>query len=195
MVRRLREIWAEGAVTPAPAQERVPIWLGYKGPKGVRRVGLMGEGLLAVRPDLYPIYRDGLIEGGHDPASARMSDVVHAYATDDPDGDWPVVAQHHAYQWDSYNRYLVEGTDIKERAPVDAERSREHGLSFGWSDLLYGTPEYVADQMRSIFAGLPIKNFYFWLSVGGQPEEMVRRNLDTITNRLRPLLTDWDPLA
>jgi alkanesulfonate monooxygenase SsuD/methylene tetrahydromethanopterin reductase-like flavin-dependent oxidoreductase (luciferase family) len=195
MVRRLRAIWADGSVTPAPVQECIPIWLGYKGPQGVRRVGRMGEGLLAVRPNLYPIYREGLIEGGHDPSTARMTDVVHAYATDDPEGDWPIIARHHAYQWDSYNRYLVEGTELDARPPVDAERAREHGLSFGWSDLLYGSPEYVAEQMKATFAGLPIKTFFFWLSIAGQPEEMVRRNLQTISTRLRPLLADWDGVS
>jgi alkanesulfonate monooxygenase SsuD/methylene tetrahydromethanopterin reductase-like flavin-dependent oxidoreductase (luciferase family) len=31
-VRQLRQLWA-GGVTPAPVQDRVPIWLGYQGPQ------------------------------------------------------------------------------------------------------------------------------------------------------------------
>ena len=188
MVRRLRGIWAERAVTPSPVQPRIPIWLGYKGPQGARRAGRMGEGLLAANPALLAPYRQGLVEGGHDPATARMTDVVHAYATDDPEGDWPTVAEHHAYQWDSYNRYKSEGTDLPLRPPIDAEQSRANGLSLGWADLLYGTPEYVVEQIVARFGGAPIKTLFFWLSVAGMPEEMVRRNLQTITTRLRPLL-------
>ncbi|MDQ1430467.1 MAG: hypothetical protein QOF40_1069, partial [Actinomycetota bacterium] len=32
-VAELRAIWAEGRVTPAPVQPRIPIWLGYQGPQ------------------------------------------------------------------------------------------------------------------------------------------------------------------
>ena len=32
--RQVRELWASGEVTPAPAQERLPIWMGYLGPRG-----------------------------------------------------------------------------------------------------------------------------------------------------------------
>ena len=47
-------------VTPAPVQDRLPIWLGYQGPKGARRAGRMGEGLLTIAATSWPHYRDGL---------------------------------------------------------------------------------------------------------------------------------------
>src|SRR5262249_19235167 len=68
----LRELWAEGRVTPAPVQERLPIFLGYQGPKGARRAGRLGEGLLSGRASLWEPYRGGLREGGHDESTARM---------------------------------------------------------------------------------------------------------------------------
>jgi alkanesulfonate monooxygenase SsuD/methylene tetrahydromethanopterin reductase-like flavin-dependent oxidoreductase (luciferase family) len=34
LVRDLRRIWAEGAVTPPPLQSPLPVWLGYNGPSG-----------------------------------------------------------------------------------------------------------------------------------------------------------------
>src|SRR4051812_28002477 len=51
-VRRLRELWGAGGVTPAPVQDRVPLWLGYQGPQGARRAGVLGEGLLSIDPAL-----------------------------------------------------------------------------------------------------------------------------------------------
>ncbi|WP_293047415.1 LLM class flavin-dependent oxidoreductase [Mycobacterium sp.] len=69
-VRALRALWREGRVPPAPTQAPVPIWLGYTGPRGARRAGLLGEGLRAISPDLYPPYRQGLVDGGHDASSA-----------------------------------------------------------------------------------------------------------------------------
>src|SRR3954462_15866482 len=43
--RQLRKLW--DVATPAPAQARLPIWMGYQGPKGAVRSGRLGEGLLS----------------------------------------------------------------------------------------------------------------------------------------------------
>src|SRR6185312_13625724 len=110
IVRRLRELWRAGRLTPPPIQEPVPIWMGYQGPKGARRAGLLGEGLLALERSLLDPYRDGLQAGGHDPSSARMSGFVPVFVTGDPERDWPIVARHLRYQVESYRRYGVEGT-------------------------------------------------------------------------------------
>ena len=123
-VSELRRLWGDGGLTPAPTQQRLPVWLGYQGPKGARRAGLMGEGLLTIAKDSWPRYRDGLADGGHDPAAARMAGGVQAYVTDDPERDWPRVAPHIAYAQDSYRRYMVEGTGNPVPRPVDPERLR-----------------------------------------------------------------------
>ena len=126
-VSELRRLWGDGGLTPAPVQKELPIWLGYQGPKGARRAGRMGEGLLTVAKDSWPHYRDGLAEGGHDPAAARMGGGVQAYVTDDPERDWPLVAPHIAYAQDSYRKYMVEGTGHPVPRPVDPERLRTRG--------------------------------------------------------------------
>jgi len=52
-VRRLQALFTEGALRPAPVQAQVPIWLGYQGPRGARRAGALGVGLLSLDRDLY----------------------------------------------------------------------------------------------------------------------------------------------
>src|SRR5207302_176548 len=100
-VKDLRRLWGEGALTPVPVQERLPVWLGYQGPKGARRAGRMGEGLLTLAASSWPHYRDGLAEGGHAPDTAQMGGGIQAYVTEDPERDWPRVAPHIAYAQDS----------------------------------------------------------------------------------------------
>jgi alkanesulfonate monooxygenase SsuD/methylene tetrahydromethanopterin reductase-like flavin-dependent oxidoreductase (luciferase family) len=193
-VGELRKLWADGGITPAPVQERLPIWLGYGGPQGARRAGRMGEALLTLSAASWPHYRDGLAEGGHDPASARMAGGVQAYVTDDPDRDWPQVASYIAYQQDTYRRYMVEGTDRPVPRPVDPERlrSREPGAS-PLSYYLFGTPEQVAAGIREHAAGAPVETVWLWGSVAGMPEDMVARHVETICTRLRPLLAGYQP--
>ncbi len=102
---------------PGPVQDPLPIWLGYQGPQGARRAGRLGTGLLSLNPALLTPYRDGLAESGYDVSAARMQGSFTTFVTEDPDGDWPVVRKHLAYQWDSYRRYMVEGTDQPAPAP------------------------------------------------------------------------------
>ncbi|MEB3071716.1 LLM class flavin-dependent oxidoreductase [[Mycobacterium] vasticus] len=187
-VRALRGLWRDSRVLPAPIQDPVPIWLGYNGPRGAHRAGLLGEGLLSISPDLYAPYRQGLIEGGHDPASARMAGVVNAFVTDDPERDWPIVARQHAYQWDSYRHHMVEGTDAPAPRPIDPERSRAAGLTSAMGGLLYGTPDDVAATIAKHTIGIPARTVFLWASLGGMDEATTIRHVQTICQQLAPML-------
>lgn len=189
-VRQLRALWASGTLQPPPVQDRIPIWLGYQGPKGARRAGVLGEGLLSVNGALLEPYREGLVAGGHDPSSARMSGGLSAFTTDDPDRDWPVIAKHVAWQVNSYRSHMVEGTDQPLPRPVDPDRLRAKGLTTGIHGLLVDTPERVAAQVRDVTATSPVDTVFFWVSIAGMPEDMVLRHAQTICNDLAPLLED-----
>jgi len=193
-VGELRQLWGAGGLTPAPVQDRLPVWLGYQGPKGARRAGRMGEGLLTVAPSSWPHYRDGLIEGGHDPAAARMSGGIQAYVTDDPDRDWPLVASHVAYNQDSYRRYMVEGTGSPVPRPVDPERLRSRppdGRPLSY--FLFGPPEQVAAAIRDYVGEAPVDTVWLGGSIAGFPEDLAVRHVRAICTRLRPLLADPGP--
>lgn len=187
-VRELRALWADGRLTPAPVQDRVPIWLGYQGPKGARRAGRLGEGLLSTTADLAEPYRAGLIEAGHDPAHARMAGGVQGWVSEDPEADWPTVARHVSYQFDSYRRHMVEGTEQPVPRPVDPERLRARGHGSALASFLYGTPEDVATALLTSTAGAPVETMFFWASIGGMPEDWSLRHVQTVCTRLGPLL-------
>lgn len=189
-VRELRELWAEGRVTPAPVQPRVPIWLGYQGPKGARRAGRLGEGLLSATAAQWEPYADGLREGGHDLASGRMAGSFQAFVTEDPEGDWPVVSRHLAYQLDSYRRYMVEGTDAPLPKPVDPERVRARDSDSPLASFVYGTPDDVAGIVRTRTAGAPVETIFFWVSIGAMPEDLCAQHVQTLCGQLAPLLAD-----
>src|SRR4029453_16707715 len=53
--RELRRCW--GTATPRPVQDRVPIGMGYQGPKGAGRAGRLGEGLLTADARMWEPYR------------------------------------------------------------------------------------------------------------------------------------------
>ena len=187
-VAELRRFWGEGGLTPSPVQPRLPIWLGYQGPKGARRAGLMGERLLTASAESWPHYRDGLLEGGHDPSAGRMAGGMEAFVTEDPERDWPRVAPYIAYQVDSYRRYMAEGTGRPEPRPVDVDRLRQSRSRGPLTSYLFGTPEEVAARVKEQTDGAPVETVWFWASVAGLPPEIVTQHVRTICTRLAPLL-------
>lgn len=189
-VRELRKLWTSEKLCPPTVQDRIPIWLGYQGPKGAHRAGVLGEGLLSVNGALLEPYREGLAAGGHDPDAARMAGALSAFVTDDPERDWPVVSKHVSWQADSYRIHMVEGTDQPDPTPVDPERIRKKGLTTGFHGLLVDTPQNVAAQVRAVTAGLPVETVFFWVSIAGMGEDMVMRHMQTICTYLAPLLED-----
>lgn len=55
----MRALLDTGGVTPGPVQDRLPIWMGYLGPQGARRAGLLGEQLLTGDARNWAPYREG----------------------------------------------------------------------------------------------------------------------------------------
>lgn len=191
-VRQLRRLWGPGGVRPAPVQSRVPIWLGYQGPQGARRAGLLGERLLSVDASLWGPYRDALAEAGHPPQAAVMAGGIQAWACEDPERDWPMVSRHLAYQLDSYRRHMVQGTDAPTPKPADLQRVVNSTTMAPLASFAFGTPELVAERIRSATAGVPVDTVFLWASIGGMPEDVVIRNIETICKRLAPLLDAAD---
>lgn len=193
-VAELRRLW--DVVTPRPVQEPIPVWMGYMGPKGARRAGILGEGLLSASAALWAPYRDALIEAGHDPATGRMAGGINGWVTNDPEADWPLVSKHVASQFDSYRRHMVEGTGAPIPSPVDPMRLRSREVERNpLGRIFYGTPQEVSEGIRGYTAGAPVETVFFWASLAGMPEADVARGIQTICQDLAPRLAQYDPTA
>ncbi len=192
-IEQIRAVWKSSP--PAPVQADVPIWVGFNGPLGARRVGARGERLLSLNPELVEPYREGLASAGHVPAVARMSGPVYAFVTDDPERDWPTVARHLSYEQDSYRRHMVEGTDQPTPRPIDPERYRARGLGFRMGNFLFGTPEHAAAELRAALSGVPADTAFVMASIAGMPEDLALRHVETLGTRLRPLVADLGTLG
>lgn len=189
--RELRQIWAEGKLKPMPVQQPVPVWLGFQGPKNAYRAGQEGHLLLTAMGSLYEPYRQGLVDGGHDPAMARMAGGIQAWVTEDPERDWPIVSKHAAAQLDSYRFHMMEGTGHPTPRPVDMDKLRSRSPLHSLDYFMFGTPEQVAAQIREFTAGAPVETVFLWASYAGMPEDMVARNVETICTKLKPLLANF----
>lgn len=189
-VSEIRRLWSSGEITPGPVQDPVPVWLGYLGPQGAARAGRLGANLLTPNAEMWPGYRDALVDAGHDPRTAKMGGGIQGWVSEDPESDWPFVSKHLAYQLDSYRRHMVQGADRPVPPPVDPDKVASRNPRGSLDYFFYGTPDDVAGRVREHTAGAPVDTVYFWASLGGMPEDRVRDNVTTICTRLRPLLAD-----
>jgi alkanesulfonate monooxygenase SsuD/methylene tetrahydromethanopterin reductase-like flavin-dependent oxidoreductase (luciferase family) len=187
-VVRLRELFGPDGVRPRPVQDPIPVWLGYQGPQGARRAGLLGAPLLSADAALWEPYSQGLAEAGLPTSTGVMGGGFQGWASDDPERDWPMLSEHLAYQLNSYRSHMVEGTDSPTPNPVDVDRLINSPRPGPLGSFTYGTPEHVADRIQAYVAGAPVRTLFFWASIGGMAEDVVMRNIQTICTRLAPLL-------
>lgn len=170
-VRDLQELLWDSALVPPPAQPRLPMWLGYQGPQGARRAGRLGVGLLAPNPALLTPYREGLVEGGHDPASAVMGGMIPMILATDPERTAHLLAPHYAHQDQTYAAARVPaGTEAPRLDVAEAERRL---LDPDHRGLRVVTVDTAAEELGRIVAAAPIRHLYFWASVAAMPDELI----------------------
>jgi len=196
-VAEIRRLWEDGECTPPPVQERPPIWVGTTGPRGARRAGRMGEGLLWLASRLLEPYLEGLREGGHDPATARMAGLANIVLADDPEAAWARITPHFAYQRNSYNRYASEGHREEGPGPksldasgaeVDVEALRHAADEALPPAFDVVTPDEAITRLTRWLAPLPAADVFLWESVAGMPDDLCDRHVELVATRLAPAL-------
>lgn len=187
-VRRLLD---DGVVTPGPLQQEIPIWLGGFGPRGARMAGRNRAGLLWLDGGLLKPYREGLVEGGHDPDSGTMGGLVTMIVSDDPERAWSMLAPHLTYQWKSYEQAARAGEDagmmmLDEGATV--KRSAGPVMLPPAYDTV--TPDEALRRMEAWLDGLPVSDVFFWDSISGMPEQLAHEHMRLLATRVAPRLTE-----
>ena len=188
-VAEIRHLLDDGIVTPPAAQNPFPIWLGYQGPQGAKRAGRLGVGLLSLDRALLDPYREGLVEGGHDPAIARTGGMLDIIVADDPEAAFERILPHYAHQLNSYRAAAVVGSgrDAPKEITVDKLRSgaAQKGQIPGLRVL---TPTDAVNAIREATDGSPVEHVYLWASVAGMPDDLVERHVELACTQVAPNL-------
>jgi len=198
-VRAIRDLWTSGKTTPQPVQSTIPMWAGVQGPKTCRMAGRLGMGLLFLPDENWQSYLDGLEEGGHGKAAARLGGSLQAILADDPEQAFEALAPMIEHSRYSYAWYGVENTGKPLPKPMRLEELKEAGLvgSHGsaTSKLLSGgrvlqvlSPEEAASQILAMAKGRNIDTVYIAGAVSGQVDSLALRNAELLVKKLKPLL-------
>ena len=178
-VAEIRRLLDDGIVTPPAAQNPFPIWLGYQGPQGAKRAGRLGVGLLSLDRALLDPYREGLVEGGHNPAIARTGGMLDIIVADDPEAAFERILPHYAHQLNSYRAAAVAGSGRDAPKEITVEKLRSGAAQKGQiPGLRVLTPTDAVNAIREATHGSPVEHVYLWASVAGMPEDLVERHVE-----------------
>ena len=188
-VAEIRRLLDDGIVTPPAAQNPFPIWLGYQGPQGAKRAGRLGVGLLSLDRSLLDPYREGLVEGGHDPATARTGGMLDIIVADDPEEAFERILPHYAHQLNSYRAAAVAGSGRDAPKEITVEKLRGGAAQKGQiPGLRVLTPTDAVAAIREATEGSPVEHVYLWASVAGMPDDLVERHVELTCTQVAPNL-------
>jgi len=188
-VAEIRRLLDGGIVTPPAAQNPFPIWLGYQGPQGAKRAGRLGVGLLSLDQALLDPYREGLVEAGHDPSSARTGGMLDIIVADDPEAAFERILPHYAHQLNSYRAAAVAGSGRDTPKEITVEKLRSGAAQKGQiPGLRVLTPSDAVAAIREATDGAPVEHVYLWASVAGMPDELVERHVELTCTQVAPNL-------
>jgi alkanesulfonate monooxygenase SsuD/methylene tetrahydromethanopterin reductase-like flavin-dependent oxidoreductase (luciferase family) len=188
-VAEIRRLLDDGIVTPPAAQNPFPIWLGYQGPQGAKRAGRLGVGLLSLDRALLDPYREGLVEGGHDPATARTGGMLDIIVADDPEAAFEWILPHYAHQLNSYRAAAVTGSGRDAPKEITVEKLRSGAAQKGQiPGLRVLTPTDAVNAIREATDGSPVEHVYLWASVAGMPDDLVERHVELTCTQVAPNL-------
>mgnify|MGYP001030714144 CR=1 FL=1 len=182
--REVRRLWAEGPVTPTPAQEEVPIWIGAHGPRGARLAGRVGAGLLTLDPRLLEPYAEALAAAGGRREDARMAGPLAWILCDDPERTWAAVRPHAERNWAAYDRYAREGREPDGGPTLPRVFDKVDGGRRPPVKAL--TVDDAVARLRALAEQAPVEHVFLWERVAGMPEEIAQRHVELVCSELLP---------
>lgn len=190
--RTITRQWEDPSVTPRPVQPRVPLWIGGHGPRAARLAGRVGAGLLALRPDMFPLYAEAFRDAGHDAdRQPRMAGPMSLVLCDDPERTWAEIRPCAERHWATYDRYAREGHDDPSADPPPTLPQVFDAIDGGRKPPVRAvTVEQAEAEIRAMADSCPIEHVFLWERVSGMPEEIAQRHVELVTERLRPALAD-----
>ena len=189
-VGELRRLWGDGGLTPAPVQERLPIWLGYQGPKGARRAGRMGEGLLTAGRQFLAALPGR--PGRGRPRPGRRPDGRRRAGVRDRRPGTGLAARRPAHRVRPGQLPPVHGRGNRPPgAPPGGPGAAAHpgtGRRARCRTSCSARPSRSRRRSGTYVGEAPVQTVWLGASVAGLPEDLAARHVQTICTRLRPLL-------
>ena len=166
----------------------IPIWIGARGPKAIRRAAELGAHLMTtLGPDPAPLYLDTLKSLGRDPAQFKIAQLRMVYVADNDDLAWE-QAQHHLWHvFDYYAEVLKNAADVAgDDQPLPCERAEDLRHSPLADFLLVGSPDTVARKFDGFCRNFPCTDFIMSTHFAGIDPRLSTRSMELFAKEIMP---------
>ena len=178
----------DAGVWPRPVQDPLPVWVAVGGsPESVARAGLLGLPLtiaiIGGTPDrfvpLAELYREAIVRGGHDPASAKLAINTHVFVAETSEAADAAFA----------SSYLAMMNRIgRERGWPPSGREQYQALRSPRGALAAGSPEQVAEKILYEHELFGHQRYVGQMSVGAVAHRDVLRSMELFGAEVAPVV-------
>ena len=176
-------------LSPKPVQQpHPPIWIGARGPVGVRNAAKLGHHLMATfGPDPAPLYIETLEAEGRDPAQFRIAQLRMVYVAETEDRAWQDVRDHLFHLYTFYQDILANAKDAEgDERPLPFSRPEEIRGSPHAEAAMIGTPQQVREKLERFREEYRCTDFILATQFPGLDPELGTRSLELFAKEVMP---------
>jgi alkanesulfonate monooxygenase SsuD/methylene tetrahydromethanopterin reductase-like flavin-dependent oxidoreductase (luciferase family) len=175
----------DALVTPRPLQQPgPPIWVGGASTAAARRAGRLGCRFMpdAIPPrEVFDVYRQTLIEHGHEPDAFPVASSRTIYVCEDTEKGWHEVKEHFLYAFNRYREWFAAAGDHAYRGSPLADADE-----LPRDNYVVGTPDQVIAEIEAMRRRYPLEHLYFWARPPGLAIEKSYSSLELFARHVIP---------
>lgn len=180
-------------LSPKPVQEpHPPIWVGARGPKGIKRAAQHGYNFMATfGPDPAPLYQETLKEEGYNPDDFKIAQLRMGHIADSEDQAWE-ECQNHLFHLLEFYQDILEGANDAEGddQPLPIKEPRDIRDSALAEVFLVGTPDQVSEKLDKFCNEFICTDFVFNMQLPGMDVPTCNRAIERFAKEVIPAFRD-----
>jgi alkanesulfonate monooxygenase SsuD/methylene tetrahydromethanopterin reductase-like flavin-dependent oxidoreductase (luciferase family) len=180
-------------LSPKPVQQpHPPIWVGARGPKGIKRAAQHGYNFMATfGPDPAPLYQQTLKEAGYNPDDFKIAQLRMGHIADSEDQAWDECQDHLFHLLEFYQDILEGANDAEgDDQPLPIKEARDIRDSALNEVFLVGTVDQVAEKLDKFCNEFICTDFVFNMQLPGMDVATCNRAIERFAKEVMPAFRD-----
>lgn len=180
-------------LSPKPVQRpHPPIWVGARGPKGIRRAAEHGYHLMATfGPDPAPLYLETLRAEGHDPDDFKIAQLRMGHIAESEDQAWDECQDHLFHLLEFYQDILEGANDAEgDDVPLPVKQPRDIRDSVLKDVFMVGTAEQVAEKIETFCRDFVCTDLVMNMQLPGMEVGTCTRSIERFAKEIMPAFRD-----